>query len=141
MMLSITDGGSLARALNSDLNPQLKGLLAKRQKQLGNEYPLDELAHFVLVGPADRLDELEEYLGFSVFQNVVDGYRFGEPDFTPSWEWIEDHGYCFELVFIMDDSGFGHVVIVEKMQGVDPELLSLCSTYAADPKQTARPAG
>jgi hypothetical protein len=131
-MLSIRDEASLTRALELPIDHRIKRLLRKRRTQLGYEFGLTELAHFVVVQPRDTLEALEQVLSFSVFQNPVDGSHFGEPYFSPGWEWIEDHGFCFEFVFIMDDSGFGHVVIVPKEQGIGPELLKLCRRYASE---------
>jgi hypothetical protein len=129
-MLSITDGGSLARALNLPIDRQLKALLKLRREQLAEFDDLSEIARFIIVQPGDSLDALERELGFSVFRNPVDGRLFGDPEFTPGWEWIADHGYCFELVFIYDDSGFGHVVLVQNSPTQNPLLRALCLTYA-----------
>jgi hypothetical protein len=125
-MLSIIDGGSLARALSSSIDDRLKQLLTTRSKQLGDN--IESHARFIIAQPADPLPFVQEALGFSPLHNPIDGTRFGEPDFTPTWEWIEDHAFCFELVFIFDDSGFAHVLIVEAAGGADTELLALCHT-------------
>lgn len=129
-MLSIKDGVSLARALKLPIDDRIKRLLITRRDQLGGD--ITDHARLVVMQPRDSPDALERELGFSVFQNVGDGTRFREPDFTPGWEWIEDHGFCFELVFIFDDSGFAHVVLIEKALAVDAELLSLCAMYASE---------
>jgi hypothetical protein len=131
-MLSITDGGSLARALNLPIDDRLKELLAERRTQLAEFEDLSEIARFVVVQPGDEVGALEGQLGFSVFRNPVDGRLFDDPEFTPGWEWAADHGHYFELVFIFDDSGFAHVVIVEKSPGVDSNLLKLCTDYASE---------
>lgn len=129
-MLSITDGGSLARALSSSLDDRLKHLLATRAADLGGT--IEGQAHLVIAQPADPLSLVQTALGFSPLRNPIDGSHFGDPDFAPAWEWIEDHGFCLELVFILDDSGFAHVLLVEKAEGVHPELLALCRAYAAE---------
>lgn len=129
-MLSIADGGSLSHALNSPIDDRLKHLLIERRDQLGSI--IWEIAHFVIVQPGDTLSALENTIQFSVFQNPVDGARFGEPGYTPGWEWLADHGHCFEMVWIMDDSGFGHVVIIPKEQGIEPALIDLCTAYASE---------
>ena len=131
-MLSITDGGSLSRALRSPIDPRLRRLLRKRRDQLGRDYPLEELAQFVAIEVGDTPADLERTIGFSIFQNPADGSRHGDLDFTPGTEWIQDHGFAYELCFIMDDSGFGYVVIVPKADGVDPKLLEFCAMYAAE---------
>ena len=130
-MLTITDVGSPLRALSTSIDRRLKRLLTERCSQLGGAIAGE--ARFVIVQPGDSIEALEAELNFSVFQNPADGTRFGDPDFTPGWEWIEDHGHTFELVFILDDSGFAHVVLIENAQGVDPELLKLCRLCVTDP--------
>lgn len=127
-MLTITDGGSLARALKLPIDPQLKRLLIERRDQLGGV--IVGLARFVVVQPGDSLKAIDKELGFSVFQNAGDGTWFGDPDFTPGWEWLEDHGHCFELVFIFDDSGFAHVVLVQNSPMQNRRLRALCLAYA-----------
>ena len=129
-MLSITDRGSLARALALPLERRLAALLVLRQQQLGGD--IFGNARFVVVEPGDTSADLEGAVGFSVFQNPGDGSRLGDADFTPGWEWIEDHGFAYELVFILTDDGYAHVVIVEKGSGVDARLLDLCATYASE---------
>ena len=128
-MLSITDGGSLSRALKLPIDVQLKRLLIERRDQLGGK--IADIARFVIVQPGDSLSALETELGFSVFQNPADSTRFGEPDFTPGSEWVAYHGFCFEIVFILDDSGFAHVVLVENRPLVNRKLRLLCLTYAS----------
>lgn len=129
-MLTITDGGSLARALSLPLDARLKRLLIERRNQLAEFEDLSEIARFIIVQPGDSLDTLEKELGFSVFRNPVDGRLFGDSEFTPGWEWIADHGSVWEICFIYDDSGFGHVVIISSEQGIDPALLRLCRAYS-----------
>jgi hypothetical protein len=128
-MLTITDGGSLARALKLPIDTRLKRLLSQRRDQLGGD--IKDLARFIIVQPGDVMTALEQELGWSVLM-TPEGYRFGDPDFYPGWEWLADHGHCFEMVFIMTDDGFAHVVLVVKAQGVDAELLKLCQTYITD---------
>lgn len=131
-MLSISRSEGLARALNSPIDSRLKQLLAKRVDQLGDDYPLDELVNFTVVTPGDTAADLEAAIGFSVFQNPADGSRWGEPDWTPGWEWIEDHGFAWELCFIMDDSGFGHVIVLVKSPAADTQLMRPCAEYASE---------
>ncbi len=129
-MLTIDDGGSLTRALSTSIDPRLRRLLVERRDQLGGRIKGE--ARFIVVQPGDGLDALETALGFSVLHNQIDGRRFGDPEFSPSWEWLADHGHCYELVFIFDDSGFAHVVLIENPHGVDWELLRLCQLYVTD---------
>ena len=128
-MLTIKNGEELAHALTLPIDLRLKEILFQRRDQLGGS--LEDIARFVIVQPGDSLSALETELGFSVFQNVADGTRFGEPDFTPGWEWLADHGHAWEMVFILDDSGFAHVVVVQSSPMQNRLLRALCITYAS----------
>ena len=130
-MLSVHDWASLSRALKAPIDLRLKRLLIERRDQLGVDLDLSTVAHLVIVQPGDSLDALEAALGFSVLQNQTDGRHFGEREFSPSWEWIADHGHCFEMVFIFDDSGFAHVVLIQNSPMQNRLLRALCLTYAA----------
>ena len=79
-------------------------------------------------------------LVFPIATNLVDGVRIGEPDFTPSWEYAERHpsGWT-EIVFVLTDDGFGHVILVPDSDEVDPALRRLCQLAdkpAASAQQT-----
>ena len=132
-MLSIRSTDAMTRALDLPLDITLRALLLRRMSQLTeyDDYDLGELAHFLVVQEGDTAIEVEAELGFPVLTNFVDGRRFGDPEFTPSWEWLEDHGGWFELVFVLTDDGFGWVLFIEDRAGADPELLELCHAYRA----------
>lgn len=90
-----------------------------------------ELAFFLIAEPGDTEDDIVGELGFSPLVNLVDGCRYGEPEFAPSWEWIAPHCGWFELVYILSDDGFGWIVFVADREGVEPDLLALCRAQAA----------
>lgn len=130
-MLSIRSTAAMTRALSLPLDPILRAVLLNRMSQL-TDYDhddLSDLACFLIVQEGDTAAAVEAELGFSVLTNFVDGRRFGDPEFTPSFEWLEDHGGWFELVFVLTDDGFGWVLFVEDRAGVDPELLALCHAH------------
>ena len=130
-MPSVRAWASLSRALRTPIDLRLKRLLIERRDQLGVDQDLSTIARFVIVQPGDSLAALESELGFSVFLNPVDESQFGEPEFSPGWEWIADHGHSFEMVFIFDDSGFAHVVFVQNNSMQNRRLRALCLTYAS----------
>lgn len=80
---------------------------------------LEELAHVIVIESGDSIAELEAHLGIAL--DVSGGY--------PSWEFIEDHGSAFEMVFVLSSSGYGAMVFVQKRNG-SPELLALCRPHA-----------
>ncbi len=134
-MLSLTTRAAVEAAINdATLNPALRDLLALRARQLeGDTEPdveLGDLAHFHAVEPGDGTKEVKEALGFAVDINFVDERCFGDPDFAPSWEWIERHGGgWFELAFVLSDDGFGHILLVPDRQDTDQRLLDLCKSH------------
>jgi hypothetical protein len=127
-VLAIIDGRSLSRALSLPIDLRLKRLLIERRDQLGGD--ITHIAKFIVVQPGDGLKELEVELGFSVFQNRTDDRRFPDPLFSPSWEWLADHGHCFEMVFLLTDDGFAHVVIIQNCPMQNRLLRALCLTFA-----------
>ena len=127
-MLSIVDGQSLSRALTLPLEPRLAAFLIKRREQLGPDL---EGARFVIVQPGDRPCWLEEVLGFSVFQNLGVGTWWGDPQFTPGWEWAERHSFGWELVFQFSEDAPAQVVLVE--EGVKGDLRRLCEDHVRMP--------
>ena len=129
-MLTITDEGSLSRALSSSIDTRLKELLIERVRQLAVD-DLTTAACFVIVRPGDTDESLEQALGFSVFRNPADGTRFGDPDFSPGWEWLASHPFGYELTF-EGTTDFTTVVMVEVGPGTDPDLLKLFATYAGE---------
>jgi hypothetical protein len=110
---------------------QLRALLTERLQQLTNAWEgidLSDLTHFLIIQAGDTAADAEHELGWSLLVNPVDGARFGDPAFTASWEWIEDHGGWFEAVFIISDDGFGISLFVQDHPAADAELLALCRT-------------
>jgi hypothetical protein len=108
---------------------QLRALLTERIQQLTNAWEgidLSDLTHFLIIQAGDTATDAERELGWSLLVNPVDGARFGDPAFTPSWEWIADHGGWYEAVYILSDDGFGISLFVQDHPDADPELLALC---------------
>ncbi|WP_257540713.1 hypothetical protein [Sphingobium sp. CFD-1] len=93
-----------------------------RLDQLG-EY--SDLATFIIVEPGDRPEDVQP----DPTVNLVDGLRYGEPDFTPSWEWIEKHPGGWELCFVLTDDGAGHIILIPAQEGIDSRLLALCREH------------
>lgn len=115
-------------------DPTIRALLARRVRELEsyNGFSIGELARFALVEPGDAALEIERAFGVPLFTNLVDGLKMGvDDDFVPSCEAITDHGGgLFELLWIFDDSGFGHVLLVNDEAGVDRDLIGLCRHWA-----------
>lgn len=75
-------------------------------------------------------------LGFSVLHSRADSTRYGDPMFYPSFELIEEHPFCFEMVFVLSDDGAGVLVFVPKDIDLDAQLLAMCRQYAVRSQET-----
>jgi hypothetical protein len=130
-MITLRTATAVKSTLDLLADNKLRSLLTERIQQLTNAWEgidLSDLTHFLIIQPGDTAADAERELGWSLLVNPVDGARFGQPDFTPSWEWIEDHGGWFEAVYIISDDGFGISLFVQDHPATDPELLALCRT-------------
>lgn len=133
-MLSLRTTAAMQSAATDHPDSHLRALLALRLGQLdqGDGSDLGELVHIVVFEAGDTLDALEATLGFTPLRNDTDGTSYGDPDFTPSWEWIKRQEGCFELVFVYSDWGNGTILFVQDAQGVNQRLLELCNEWAGD---------
>ena len=130
-MLSFKDIASVAGASKPPRDIALQDLLNYRVEQLVEDGgDISELAHFLIVQAGDDDQSVSAELGFSILENLVDGARYGDPDFEPSWEWIMRHEGWFELVYVLSDDGFGWVVLVQDDEATDADLLAVCREYA-----------
>jgi hypothetical protein len=127
-MLSLNDTAAIQVAARAHPDPTLRSLLAMRGNQLA---PTDgEPFQIIAFEAGDTLDRLEAELGFTPLQSADDACVFGDPDFMPSWEWIEAHPGWFELAYVFNDDGGGAIIFVSRAVGVDSGLLDLCSHWA-----------
>lgn len=131
-MIVLRTAASMQEAVNGSLHPTLKPLFAKRIKQLNADADIGETVHFIIVEPGDQPEQLDRELGFPLFTNPIDGTCFGEPDFTPSHEWVQDHGRWIEIVFMLTDA-FGIVVFVEDDPGQHFDIHMYAIEYAGRP--------
>lgn len=111
----------------------LRRLIEKRVAEINECYPwhADELGYFIVVEPGDSADALEAEIGFSVLRGLLDDIPFPEDGFSPSFEWAETHVEGFyELVYIVNDGGYGYDIFIADQPGADPGLLAMCQAYA-----------
>ena len=131
-MITIYDSAIMARVLSDPIDPDLKTILLNRLALLYPEFAdwgLSDLAHFIVVEPGDSIEAIEHELGISPFVNLVDGMRFPDPAFAPSWEFCIARAGYYDLTFVLSDSGLGIVLLVPDRDGVPPELLELIMAY------------
>jgi hypothetical protein len=97
----------------------IRALITQRFEELRSDnYDWSELGYFIMVQPHDNIDDLES------------GHRICINTSPVSFELLEEHTSCFELVFVLDDSGFGVTVIVPKHTAMNDTLMQFCHEYA-----------
>ena len=111
--------------LNIITDPNILKLVKMRHDQMGDEM-FDSV---IIIEASDSLSEIEQEIGFSILTNLFDDVRYPDPDFVPCFEVLEDHGGCYEMVFIFGDGDDAIEIFIPK-DGVDPLLLSMCSQFA-----------
>ena len=111
---------------------EVRLLIEQRIEDMTEGEPFDPDLHglIAVVEPGDTLDQLSEAVGYDVLCDPWTGTRFGEPDFDPVFEVLEEHANCFELVIVPGDGDYGIAIFIPKAAAVDPLLLSFCETYA-----------
>ena len=112
-------------SFNSITDPDILKLVKMRHDQLGDGM-FDSV---IIIEAGDSLSDIEEEIGFSILTNLFDDVRYPDPDFVPCFEVLEDHGGCYEMVFILSDDDDAIEIFIPK-HGVDNELLAMCSQYA-----------
>ena len=112
-------------------DPAIRTLVQQRIEDLGgDQFDAAELGYFLIVETGDSIDTINTQIGFEIQANRFTGIRFAQPGFTPSFEFVEEFPACYELVFILDDSGYGIDIFISNGTGVDPNLLAMCQRYA-----------
>lgn len=121
--------------LGLNLNPELNRLIEQRIHELSDfmDVALEDLLCIVVLEESDPASVLDRQLGFSVLSNRFDGIQFGSPDFLPSWDELSTHSEWFELLYVLNDDGFGTVIFIPKILPGVPELLAMCAAYSPDP--------
>ena len=88
--------------------------LAQGHLTTAKENGLENLTCIAVIEPADSEQTILDELGFSPVRNPFSETRFGDPDFSPAWDWLEVHsGWC-ELIFTVGDDGFAYIVFVSR---------------------------
>ena len=129
-MQILCDSRSIQTALQSqtELGQLITGYVDRLSD--GEGFELGNLVHFVVMHRDDTVIELEAALGFSVRINRFTGCRYGDAEYLPSWEVIEEHQFWYEVVYVLSDDGFGIVIFVPK--DADAELNEMLQRYAPE---------
>ena len=112
-------------SFESITDPDILKLVKLRHDQLGDEM----FGSVIIMEQGDTISVIEKEIGFPILTNLFDDVRYPDPDFVPSCEALEDHGGCYEMLFILSDGNEAVEIFIPKV-GVDPLLLSMCSQFA-----------
>jgi hypothetical protein len=121
-------------------DPKMRRLIERRFREICNGERYDSQIHgeITLADAGDTLESLEWESGCPIATNPFDETRFPDPKFVPVCEIIDEHATCYEMVFILNDDGFGVLIFVPKHPDIDRDLLSLCRIYAVKPRKRHR---
>lgn len=112
-------------------NTQVRLLVEQRIDSITAEgFDMSEVGYFLVVEPGDTPEAIARQLGFVPTINRLTGKRYDDAQFTPHFECVMDHGYCWEVTYILSDSGYGAVLLVPKADGMPPELCDMCQMFA-----------
>ena len=111
--------------LNTIIDTDILKLVTLRLAQLESNIP----SPMIIVEPGDSLSDIEKEIGFPILTNLFDDISYPDPDFVPSCEALEDHGGCYEMLFILGDGEEAVEIFIPKT-GIDPSLLSMCAHFA-----------
>jgi len=116
----------------------IRALVELRFGQIGSgePYDADQHGYMVVVEPGDTVQELEQETGCAILHDLFEDIRYGNPDFTPSFEILEEHygtdGTAFyEMLFITNDDGFGITLFIPKAEGIAADLLAMCKEFSS----------
>ena len=129
-MQILCDSSSIQKLLatQAELTRLITGYVERLSDYDG--YELGQLVQFMVMARSDTVIELEAALGFSVRINRFTGCRYGDAEYLPSWEVIEEHKFWYEVVYVLGDDGFGIVIFVPK--DADAELIEMLQHYAPE---------
>ncbi len=98
--------------------PAIRQMIQQRMDAIASDEPYDAQLHgfFAVIDSGDSLEAVADTVGF-------------DPTQRP-WEILEEYANCYDLLFILDDSGFGVELLVPKTEGIPPELTAMCQRCA-----------
>lgn len=119
-------------------DPAIRNLIKNRFIQIGDglagePFNSDLHGYLIVVEPGDTVTALEKESDCRILYNIFDDTHFGHPDFMPSCEFLDNYEYCFDMLFILSDSGYGINFFIPKQDGIDAELLTMCSMFSTPP--------
>ena len=112
-------------SIDSITDHDILKLVKLRHDQLGDEM----FDSAIIIEAGDSISDIEEEIGFFVMTNLFEGVRYPDPDFVPCFEVLQDHGSCYEMLFILSDGDAAIEIFIPKT-GIDNELLAMCAQFS-----------
>ncbi len=111
---------------------ELRALIERRldEREIGEDFDSELHGPFVVMVPGDGLVEVEAAVGIPLLVNPVTRVAYGDPAFSPIFEYAGRHARFYELVFIPGGGDEGVTLFVPRHPDVEPRLLALCAEYA-----------
>ena len=123
-------------------NPAIRDLVQQRINDLGGEaFDTEARGYLLVIEPGDTIKAIHAQVGFNILHNRFTGVRYDQPGFTGSFEFIEEFVHCYDMVFVLDDSGVGIELFVPKVESIDADLIAMCRMYAYQAPPEERPKG
>ena len=112
-------------------NPAIRQLIQHRIANIASDEPYDASLHgyFLVLEDGDTLEAISRQLSFDILTNIWTGLRWDHPDYTPAFEFIEEHHSCYEALVVRDDSGFAVSIWISKTIDI-PDLVAICQRFA-----------
>lgn len=111
----------------------LRQLIADRFESLrSDDYDWSELGYQVVAETGDTIANLEATHRIAITTGHCCPVNFGSPGFIPSFELIQAHGAAIEIVWVLDDSGYGVTLWVPYQP--ETELLAFARHYTGQQK-------
>ena len=103
--------------------PEIRQLIQIRFRQNDLNQDHGYLIHsFVVVDVNDSAHAVEQEICTQLRQiKTADGEPLDE-EFTPAFEWIVTHPYCYEAAFIHCDRECGICLLIPRVEGIDADL-------------------
>lgn len=91
-----------------------------------DNYDSQQHGYIVIAEPNDTVALLEKETGCPIFSDWFQDSHYGDEDFAPAYEWLDDQLFCYVMGFTLNDNGFTVLLIIPKLSGVDGQLLKMC---------------
>ncbi|MGZ8918667.1 MAG: hypothetical protein ACXW0T_10625 [Methylobacter sp.] len=135
-MLVLRDPNQLPDGLNSPITALIISVLAealrKHFQALSDEgiYDPEEHGYIVIAEPGDDVKTLEAETGCPILTDWFHETHYGDEDYSPAFEWLDNRVLCYEMGFILNDSGYAMLLVIPKLSGIDAQLLAMCRENA-----------